>query len=164
MTAAAASDGTPAYLTALRAVYGMPCRAGMGSAVFFEKLNAGDDLGRAAIAKYKDFVGGLWERYGEKAWMGPWKEVHVRAAGSRPDILAELGGITDPDAAPSAPMLFDGVRDEEAARAALVAAFDDPAVTELRVFNLGDGGAMSGILVAGRRAAGEAVFVVFLMD
>ena len=31
-------------------------------------------------------------------------------------------------------------------------AFDDPSVTELLVYNLGDGGAMSGILVAGRRS------------
>ena len=51
------------------------------------------------------------------------------------------------------------------ARAALAAAFDDPAVTELHVFNLGDGGAMSGLLVAGRRqGTGEATFLVFLMD
>jgi hypothetical protein len=42
---------------------------------------------------------------------------------------------------------------------------DDPAVTELRVFNLGDGGAMSGILVAGRRAGtADATFLVFLLD
>ena len=38
-------------------------------------------------------------------------------------------------------------------------------MTELRVFNLGDGEAMSGLLVAGRRGAtGEATFLVFLMD
>jgi hypothetical protein len=57
------------------------------------------------------------------------------------------------------------VENAEAARAALSAAFDDPAVTELRAFNLGDGGAMSGLLVAGRRApGGESAFLVFLMD
>jgi hypothetical protein len=47
----------------------------------------------------------------------------------------------------------------------LSAVFDDPAVTELRVFNLGDGGAMAGVLVAGRHgASGAATFLVFLMD
>ena len=52
-----------------------------------------------------------------------------------------------------------------AAGAALSTAFDDPAVTELRAFNLGDGGAMSGLLVAGRRSpGGESTFLVFLMD
>ncbi len=54
--------------------------------------------------------------------------------------------------------------DDSLADAALAAAFDDPAVTELRVFNLGDGGAMSGILVAARRATGDATFLVFLLD
>lgn len=155
----------PAYVTALEAAYGAPSQAGMGSAVFFERRKPGEDLGEAALAKYRHFVGGLWERFGEKAWMGPWKEVYARRAGSRPDIVAELRGITDPAAAQSAPMILDAVQDAEKACAALTAAFDDPAVTELRVFNLGDGGALSGVLVAGRRAtAGEAVFVVFLMD
>jgi hypothetical protein len=38
-------------------------------------------------------------------------------------------------------------------------------VSELRVFNLGDGAAMAGLLVAGRRGAtGEATFLVFLLD
>lgn len=161
----AAGDAKPAYVTALEAAYGAPSQAGMGSAVFFESVKGDDDLARAALAKYRHFVGGLWERFGEKAWMGPWKEVHARKAGSRPDVVAELRGITDRDAAQSAPMLLDVVQGPEKARAALVAAFDDPAVTELRVFNLGDGGAMSGLVIAGRRAAAaEAVFVVFLME
>lgn len=45
------------------------------------------------------------------------------------------------------------------------AAFDSPAVSELVVYNIGDGEAMSGLIVAGRRSAtGEAAFVTFLMD
>ncbi|MFM1891495.1 MAG: hypothetical protein RLZ44_572, partial [Pseudomonadota bacterium] len=119
----------------------------------------------AALAKYRGFVGKLWERYGEQAWMGPWKEVYLRQPGTRPDIGAELRGVTDPDARLSVPMILDDIEDAPAARAALAAAFDDPAVTELRAFNLGDGAAMSGLLVASRRAAsGEATFLVFLLD
>lgn len=50
-------------------------------------------------------------------------------------------------------------------RSALSAAYDDPAVTELCVFNLGDGEAMSGLLIAGRRgASGESTYLVFLLD
>jgi len=60
--------------------------------------------------------------------------------------VSELRGITDPDAGRSAPMILDNVDGAGAARAALADAFDVPAVTELRVFNLGDGTAMSGIL------------------
>ena len=62
-------------------------------------------------------------------------------------------------------MILENIEGAEKARAALAAAYDAPAVTELRAFNLGDGGAMSGILVAGRRGeSGEATFLVFLMD
>ena len=158
-------ENKPKYVTALEAAYGAPSQAGFGSAVFYEPIEAGDDLSQAALAKYKYFTGELWERWGEDAWMGPWKEVYARPTGAKADIVAELRGIADPDAANSAPMILENIEGAEEARAALAAAYDDPAVTELRVFNLGDGGAMSGILVAGRRGAtGEATFLVFLLD
>jgi hypothetical protein len=97
--------------------------------------------------------------------MGPWKEVYARKAGAKPDIVAELRGISDAEAKVSVPMILDNIEGAEGARAALSAAYDDPAVTELRVFNLGDGDAMSGLLVAGRRGAtGETTFLVFLLD
>ena len=160
-----AGEVNPQYVTALEAAYGAPSQAGFGSAVFYEPMKAGDDLAKAALAKYKYFTGELWERWGKAAWMGPWKEVYTRPAGAKPDIVAELRGIADPDAQNSAPMILDVVQDADKARAALAAAYDDPAVTELRAFNLGDGEAMSGLLVAGRRGAtGEATFLVFLMD
>ena len=155
----------PAYVTDLEAAYGAPSQEGFGSAVFYEKIKAGDDLTDAALAKYKYFTGELWERWGEDAWMGPWKEVYAREAGAKHDIVAELKSIQDIDARNSVPMVLDVVEGAETARAALAAAFDDPAVSELRVYNLGDGGAMSGLLVAGRRAAtNDATFLVFLLD
>ena len=158
------TSGKPSYVTILEAAYGAPSQAGFGSAVFYEPIKAGDDLAQAALAKYKYFVGELWERWGEDAWMGPWKEVYARKAGAKADIVAELRGIADPDAQNSVPMILDVVENAEAARQALSAAYDDPAVTELRVFTLGDGGAMSGLLVAARRDTGETTFLVFLMD
>ena len=155
----------PEYVSDLEAAYGAPSQAGFGSAVFYEPIKAGDDLAQAALAKYKYFTGDLWERWGEDAWMGPWKEVYTRGAGAERDIVAELRSITDRDARPSVPMILDDVENAEAGRAALAAAFDDSAVTELTVYNVGDGGAMSGLLVAGRRGeTGEATFLVFLLD
>jgi hypothetical protein len=155
----------PAYVTTLEAAYGAPSQEGFGSAVFHAQLKPGDKLEEAALAKYKYFTGGLWERYGADAWMGPWKEVYTRPTGAKADIVAELRGIADPDAQNSVPMILDNIDGAEQARTALAAAYDDPAVTELRVFNLGDGGAMSGLLVAGRRGAtGEATFLLFLLD
>ena len=158
-------EAKPEYVTALEAAYGAPSQAGFGSAVFYEPLKASDKLDQAALAKYKYFVGDLWERYGEDAWMGPWKMVYTRPLDGKRDIVAELRGITDRAARMSVEMILDNIEGAEEARAALSAAYDDPAVTELRVFNLGDGDAMSGLLVAGRRGAtGEATFLVFLLD
>ena len=155
----------PEYVAALEAAYGAPSQAGWGSAVFLERLKAADELEPAALAKYRYFVGELWERFGDDAWMGPWKAVYTRPADGKRDIIAELRGITDRDARQSVEMILDNVDDPEKARAALSAAFDDPAVTELAVYNIGDGAAMSGLLLAGRRGdAGEATFLVFLLD
>lgn len=79
--------------------------------------------------------------------------------------MAELREIADRDAAISVPLILDEVDDAAAARAALAAAYDDPAVTELRVYNLGDGAALAGLPVAARHGAtGDAIFQVFLLD
>jgi heat shock protein HslJ len=161
----ATGPAKPDYVTALEAAYGAPSQAGFGSAVFYEPVTTADGLDQAALAKYRFFVGDLWERYGEAAWMGPWRRAHTRPAGGTPDIVAELRGIDDRQARLSASMVLDEVEDAETARAALAAAFNDPAVSELAVYTLGDGAAMAGILVAGRRGeSSEATFLVFLLD
>ncbi len=155
----------PDCVARLEAAYGAPSQEGFGSATFHETLGPTDDLTQAALAKYRAFVGELWDRYGERAWMEPWKELYSRPPEAKPDIAAELRGIADPSARLSVPMILDPSEGAEAARDALSAAFDDAEVTELRVFALGDGAAMSGLLVAARRGAqSEASFLVFLMD
>lgn len=155
----------PEYVTALETIYGGPSHSGFGSAVFYGTLSGTDKLSEAAKNRYRDFVGERWERFGEEAWMRPWNEVYVRERSTRPDIVTELRGISDRDARQSVPMILDNVEHAEAGRSALSGVFDDTTVTELRVFNLGDGEAMSGLLVAGRRGvSGETTFLVFLMD
>ena len=155
----------PADVISLEAVYGAPSQAGYGSAIFYVPLLASNSLAQRALAQYKYFVGDLWDKYGEAAWLGPWKEVYARPPDAKADIVAELRAISDADAAVSVPMILDNIEQADKGRAALANGFDDPAVTEVRVFNLGDGGAMSGILVAGRRqASAEALFLIFLLD
>ena len=154
-----------ADMARLMAVYGPPSQAAFGSAVFHQALASGDTLEQAALGRYQYFVGELWERWGEDAWMGPWQEVYARPAGARPDIVAELRAIDDANARLSVPMILDVVQDNVEGQAALAAVFDDPAVTELRVFTIGDGAAMSGLLIAAARAVtGDGVFLVFLLD
>jgi hypothetical protein len=157
-------DMKPDYVVQLETAYGAPSQSGFGSTVFFDKVERSAELEKAALEKYKYFIGELWERYGEDAWMGPWKEVYARPAGGEHDIVAELRGIKDPDAALSVPMILDNIESAEKARAALSTTFDNSMLTDVRVYNLGDGEAMSGMLVAGRRSNGEATFLVFLLD
>ena len=155
----------PACITVLEAAYGTPSQAGFGSAVFYEQQKAADDLEKMALEKYRYFAGDLWERYGEDAWMGPWKQVYARNTSVRHDIVSELRSIQDSEAAISVPMILDNIEGANKARVALSSAYDDPAITDLRVFNLGDGGAMSGLLIAGRNnETGEVIFLVFLLD
>lgn len=155
----------PAYVTDLQAVYGPPSQVGFGSAVFHEPLPAAAALEPAAFEKYRHFVGDLWERFGEDGWKGAWKEVFARRPDSTADIIAELRGLEDFGAMLSASLVLDNVDEPEAGQAALAAAYDDPAVDELRVYAIGDGEAISGILIAGRRSRTlEGTYLVFLMD
>lgn len=150
-------------LNTLESIYGGPSQAGFGSAVFEARLTDADDLIDAALATYRRFVGPLWERFGERAWMSAWRETYIRPTSGKADIVTELRGISDRSVRASVPMILDSIEAPDAAHCALRASFDDPGVSELRVFNLGDGGALSGLLVAARRG-GNGLFLAFLMD
>jgi len=159
-----ANAGKPDYVALLEAAYGPPSQEGFGSATFFEPLLPTDDLEQAALGKYRLFVGDLWERWGEEAWMRPWKKAYARPAGGSRDIVNELRRMEDRGARMSAGVLLDNVDDAERGHAALAAAFDDPTVSELVIYTVGDGEAMSGLLIAARRGDHSATFLAFLLD
>ena len=154
----------PDYVLALEKAYGPPSQEGFGGAVFFEQVEEDSDLEELARKYYQFFVGELWERWGEEAWISPWKEVYARKAGVKRDVVKELQGIDDFDAVNSVPLVIEVMDDAQAAKMALAGAYDDPQVAELRVYNIGDGEAISGLIVAGRRQNGEATFLAVLMD
>lgn len=152
----------PDYVTALEQLYGAPSQAGIGSAVFYEPLSATADLEAAALVRYRYFVGALWARYGEDAWMGPWRQLYTRPTATSGDIVAELRSLDDREAKQSVSLIVDVAANAENA---LAAAFDHPAATELSIYKLGDGAAMNGILVAARRSENSAaIYLVFLLD
>lgn len=154
----------PEYVTNLEVSYGPPNQKGFGSAVFFERVESNAGMEQAARQKYQYFVGESWQRFGEEAWLSAWKQVYTRPAGIDHDIVTELRQIEDLDASQSTPMILDVIENAQAARQALSAAYDDLTVVDLVVYNLGDGAAMSGLLIAGRRSNGETTFLLFLMD
>jgi len=158
------SSPIPIYVGALKKVYGPPSQAAFGSAVFFEQLAPEAALEQAALRHYRYFVGDLWDRYGEAAWMEPWKQVYTRPPGAKADIVAEMGAIADPTAKLSLSLLLDPGGDAANAQKALSTVYDDAVIAELSLYTLGDGAALSGLLIAGRRQNGEATFLVFLLD
>lgn len=155
----------PAYVAALEAAYGPPSQAGFGSAVFYAPGQSAGSLEATAQAQYQYFVGDLWDRYGADAWLGTWQQVYSRPPGAGRAIASELRAIDDRTTAQSVELLLDEVDDLLSAQQALSSAFDDPAVTDLSVYTIGDGAALSGILLAARRGAGgETIMLIFLLD
>lgn len=154
----------PAYVTALEAAYGAPSQAGFGSAVFFQPGTEGADLEAHAKTYYQHFLGDLWEEWGPEVWLSSWREAYRRPGEGKHEIVTELEDVPDTAFHMQVDVVLHVVEDRERAREALAGAYDAPEVEELRAYLIGDGEAMSGLLLAGRRTNGEATFLVFLMD
>jgi hypothetical protein len=154
----------PAYVEAMRAVFGGPSVEAFGTTVYFTPEATTGALAADAQAAYQEFVGHLWEKYGEDAWLGGWQEVYARPEGASGDILRELRAIDSRVAAGAVERILDASDNAAAAARALAVGYDAPAVSELAVYEIGDGEALSGIAVAGRRANGETTVFMFLMD
>lgn len=154
----------PTYVTAMEAAYGAPSQSGFGSAVFFEPEAEEADLEALAKMTYQHFVGDLWEEWGAEVWLSPWREAYRRPEKGKHEIVAELQSVQDSSFHMQVDVVLHVVEDPERAREALVRAYDAPEVEELRAYLIGDGEAMSGLLLAGRRINGEATFLVFLLD
>ena len=158
------ADEKPVYVAALEAAYGEPSQEGFGSAVFFDQMQQDDDLEEVAKKYYQYFVGKNWDEWGEDVWMSPWKEGFRRPQKRKHNIEEELRAIEDFNTQLQVGMILDDIENAEAAKAALAGAYDPKVVIDLRAYNIGDGEAMSGLLLAGLRDNGEATFLVFLMD
>lgn len=155
----------PAWITSLEQAYGGPSQNAFGSAVFFDPRDGQSqelDLESLALAKYQQFCGKTWEQFGEENWKRTWKQVYLRDSGSSDNIVAELKSLEDGDARRSAALLIDGGASPDALQA-LSQAFNAPDISQLHIYKIGDGNAMSGVLVAATRAEG-AIFLVMLMD
>ncbi|MCU0524807.1 MAG: hypothetical protein MUF72_08270 [Elainella sp. Prado103] len=152
-----------AAITVLQTLYGQPSQAGFGSAVFDKIIKPETELEPIALRYYQYFVGKLWEQYGESAWMSTWKQIYVRPKGMQPDIVAELRAIADPASHHVPILLLDETDDRTRAQQALAAVFDDPQITDLSVYMIGDGAALSGLLVAGCRP-NEMTILISLLD
>lgn len=147
----------------LVAVYGPAAASGLGSAVFTAQGIAADTLEPATLSRYQEFVGGSWDARAE-AWRSGFGEIYRRAGGDARGICAELHALQPPALRGVVQAMVDDMDDPGVARAALATVFDDGAVSDLRLYALGDGEAMAGVAVAALDASGAAVFLVMLLD
>jgi hypothetical protein len=151
-------------IEALEKVYGKPVSTGFGSAVFYDdsKQNAG--LASIALDAYKLFMGEKWNTETESAWMSAWKKVYERSPDTVANILNELNNIQDADAKRSVPLLTELVENAEQGKLALAAAYNHPDISQVQLFSVGDGEAMSGLLLCGLFNDHSACSVICLMD
>lgn len=151
-------------LNELEKIYGTANSNGFGSAVFFENLPEGKTAEAMALKHYRDFLGSKWTDETEAVWHTGWKNVYNREVGKEPDILSELDEINDPQGKLSVPLLTEMITDAEQGRKALAEVFDHPLIDELTVNLIGDGAAMSGIMITGAFSNKKVCSVVCLMD
>lgn len=153
------ADAVPALI----AVYGPAGSTGLGSAVFQQDAVSAESLEDAALAQYRQFVGASWEKR-EANWRAGFREIYRRPPGDTRGIDAELHAIKEPALRSVVTAMIDDMDDPAAARTALAAVFDLPAVADLRLYALGDGEQLAGVEVAARRADDRGLFLVLLLD
>lgn len=154
----------PDYVTSLEAAYGAPSQDGFGSAVFFAPGPQDRDLEAIARIYYQRFVGKKWQEWGAETWLAVWRETYRRPGQAKHEVEAELRGITDTKTRLQTGMILDVVENPGAARSALAEAYDAPDVVDLRAYLIGDGEAMSGLLLAGQRQNDDVTILTFLLD
>lgn len=144
-------------------VYGKPSSAGFGSAVFYNTLK-NNNLESEALNNYKAFMGGQWNADTESRWKRTWKKCFERPKGTTPDILTELNNIKDPDAKRSVPLLTELIENADQGKLALAAVFNHAEMTKVEVYTVGDGEALSGLLLCGLFTDNNVCSVICLMD
>jgi hypothetical protein len=151
-------------LTELERVFGKASAAGFGSAVFHGQAKPTETSASIAWEHFKSFLGPKWTPERQKAWEGGWKLLYTRPAAAEGNIMAELGSISDPEGKRAIPLLTELIEDADTAKKALTAAFNHADVRQLSMHHLGDGEAISGIMISALYNDGMACSVIALMD
>jgi hypothetical protein len=153
-----------ALMTSLEAVYGTANDKGFGSTVYHEASLPGESISELARRHYTKFLGKQWNSSTEKRWMSVWKKVYERPGGAKKDILAELASVSDQNAQAAIPLLTELIENADAGKKALAAAFNHPDLSTLAIHTIGDGEAMSGVMVSGLYGQIYSCSVIALMD
>jgi hypothetical protein len=145
--------------------FGQSSQAGFGSSVFYSpNTPLSCLLETEALSRYRYFLGTTWEKLGEQNWLSNWGLVYERKSDAKADIVNELKSISDRNVRLSAGLLLENQENISAATQALQNAFDHPQLKELKVFKLGDGAAMSGLLIVASIHDQGLLSLILLLD
>ena len=153
----------PSFVTDLEITFGPPSQQAFGSSVFYNPQNM-PNLEEEAMLHYRYFLGDTWEKLGEANWLSTWGVVYERNLSSPPDIIQELKTIPDRGVRMSAGLLLENQEDAAAAQTALRGAFDQSAIRELKIYRIGDGAAMSGLLIVANIHEKGCLSLILLLD
>ena len=113
---------------------------------------------------YRYFVGHAWEEFGEENWTKTWAESYLRPSGKHPGILQEMAQLKEHPIALAASQVTENHDDPKGASEALSDVFDAASICEVRLYNIGDTEAITGVLIAALSSSGRGIALVFLMD
>ncbi|WP_017303670.1 hypothetical protein [Spirulina subsalsa] len=162
------SPKIPPYAQDLMNFYSPPNQDGWGVVVFYEQTPPDGDLEALALAQYQYFVGGSHLEF--MRWKPQWKLIYERTPDCEPNIRQELNAATwvaglDYEDRIANQLNYDYDSEENVyAPKVLAVGFNSPQAQDFRVYTLGDGEVMEGLLAISRRRNGETLTLAFLKD
>lgn len=163
----------PPYAAALQTRYQHRCERflqyGLGLIFDYQALPPAADLGQVAWQFYCDRI--VEGCRNPEDWRQQWQWVYQRAAATPRDCLRELlVGVYLADYDYFQDPLMDALLEEpdpaveDLVKQELSAAFDALEVVDLRIYRIGDGEQIEGILIAAQRTNGEVIMLAYLDD
>ncbi len=159
------SPQLPQYVSDLIALYGQDYGNLLGSAVFYDILDPDADLEQVALRRQRDLIGPEWFDPKQEDWLGGWLLLYRRLLQQIGDIVKEFEDVYD---------IYEKILedfldplncgDHSIACQKLAIAFDDPDVTDLRIYEMHDQDILTGRLVIGRRSNGETTTLIIVCD
>jgi hypothetical protein len=159
------SSQPPKYVSDLMELYGHSSGKLLGSGVFYDILEPEVDLEQVALCHHREFVGPKFFEPKKEGWLRGWKLLYRRPQGQLGNIVQEFEAVYD---------ILEKVweqflnplrgNDYQTAPQKLAIAFDNPDVTDLRIYQLHDEDILNGRLIMSRRVNGETTTLIFICD
>lgn len=155
----------PKYVSDLIELYGHSSGKLLGSGVFYDILEPEVHLEQVALRHHREFVGPKFFEPKKDGWLRGWQLLYRRPEGQLGNIVKEFEAVYDILERVLEKFLnpFSG-NDYQTAPQKLAIAFDNPEVTDLRIYRIHDEDILYGRLIISRRANGETTTLIFICD